>query len=87
MKPAVLDSIGDLLDLPFFYPADIIERLRANAKAWRNFQSYSEPYRRIRIAYVHTARKRPAELEKWLRNLVKKTEQGQQFGFGIEAYY
>lgn len=84
---SVLNSIGDLLEEPFQFPADIEAPLRASARAWHNFQRYSESYQRIRIAYVDSARKRPAEFEKRLRNLIKKTEQDKQFGYGIEAYY
>jgi hypothetical protein len=39
------------------------------------------------VAYVESARKRPEEFEKRLRNLINMTAQNKQFGFGIEAYY
>lgn len=71
----------------FVFPKDIKAALRANEQAWGNFQKYSGSYQRIRIAYVDTARKRPEEFEKRLANLIKKTEQNKQFGFGIESYY
>ena len=76
-----------MLAQEFEYPADIVAALQDNDVAWANFQEYSGAYRRIRIAYVDTARKRPGEFEKRLANLIKKTERGKQFGFGIEDYY
>jgi hypothetical protein len=64
-----------------------MDALRENDAAWNNFQRYSEAYRRIRVAFVDSARNRPAEFEKRLRNLIRKSEQNRQFGHGIEAFY
>lgn len=85
--PGVLVTLDDLLNEAFFFPPDIEAVLRANEQAWQNFKSYSEAYQRIRVAYVETARKRGAEFDKRLNNLIKKCEQNKQFGFGIEEYY
>lgn len=87
VQPEVKASLGDLLEQKFVYPADIVETLRANERAWANFQKYSGAYQRIRVAYVDNARKRPGEFEKRLRHLIHMTEQDKQFGFGIEDYY
>ena len=87
VMPEVQEGLGDLLEQEYVYPADIMAALQANEAAWRNFQSYSGAYRRIRVAYVDTGRGRPGEFEKRLANLVKKTAAGKQFGFGIESYY
>jgi uncharacterized protein YdeI (YjbR/CyaY-like superfamily) len=87
VMPEVLDSIGDQLEEQFIFPEDIKAALQANPQVWENFQRYSDAYQRIRIAYVDTARKRPGEFEKRLKNLIEKTEQDVQFGFGIESYY
>jgi hypothetical protein len=61
--------------------------LQANKQAWENFQRYSGPYQRIRIAYIDWARERPEEFEKRLNNFIQKTEQDKQFGYGIEEFY
>lgn len=87
VMPEVEASLDDLLEQEFDYPEDIMAALCANDEAWRNFQSYSGSYQRIRIAYVETGRNRPGEFEKRLKNLIQKTAQGKQFGFGIEGYY
>jgi uncharacterized protein YdeI (YjbR/CyaY-like superfamily) len=87
VMPEVLAGLGDL-DLDWFdAPPDIISALQAVPEAWANFQRYSGSYQRIRIAYVETARNRPGEFEKRLQNLIHKTAQNKQFGYGIEAYY
>ncbi len=85
--PEFLDKVNEVLAEPFLYPDDIKAALQANGQAWANFQIFSPSYQRIRIAYVETGRKRPGEFEKRLNNLIKKTEQNKQFGFGIEDYY
>lgn len=52
------------------------------------FENFSLPYKRIRIAYIDSARKRPFEFEKRLKNFIKKTKENKQFGFGgIEKYF
>jgi uncharacterized protein YdeI (YjbR/CyaY-like superfamily) len=87
VMPDVLATVRDVVEEPFEFPPDIEAALRANQQAWENFQRYSAAYQRIRIAYVGAARKRPGEFEKRLKNLIRKTEQDKQFGFGIEEYY
>jgi uncharacterized protein YdeI (YjbR/CyaY-like superfamily) len=71
----------------FTMPPDIERALRANPAAWENLQRWSDSYLRIRVAYVRDARDRGDEFQKRLDNLVRKSEQGKQFGFGIEEYY
>jgi len=73
----------------FSFPKDIIVRLKSNEVAWGNYQKMSESYKRIRIAYIENARKRPEEFEKRLNNFITKTEKNKMIkGFGgIEKYY
>ncbi len=85
--PEIQAAVEPVLAKEFVFPPDIEAALRANEPAWQNFQSYSGAYQRIRIAYVETGRKRPGDFEKRLNNLIRKTEQNKQFGFGIEDYY
>jgi uncharacterized protein YdeI (YjbR/CyaY-like superfamily) len=87
VMPEVLASVFELLNAPFDFPADVMDALRNNDAAWNNFQRYSEAYRRIRVAFVDSARNRPEEFEKRLHNLIRKSEQNRQFGHGIEAFY
>jgi len=85
--PEVLATLGDISTEQFEIPADIRQALQANEQAWQNFQCYSESYQRIRIAYVDSARERPAEFEKRLKHLVRMTGQNKQFGHDIVKYY
>ena len=85
---AVANSLKDVLDEKFEIPPDILKKIQASPLAWKNFQKFSKPYQRIRIAYIDGARKRPAEFRKRLRHFIEMTEQKKQFGYGgIEKHY
>ncbi len=83
----VLAGLEDISPEKYVFPPDIMKALRTNKRAWENFQKYSAPYRRIRIAYIEHARPRPAEFNKRLENFLKLTAQGKQFGHGIESFF
>lgn len=84
----VADTLKDVLSKKFVIPPDILKAIKANPEAWKNFQKFSAPYKRIRIAFIDGARKRPAEFKKRLRNFIKMAEKNQLFGFGgIEKHY
>jgi uncharacterized protein YdeI (YjbR/CyaY-like superfamily) len=84
----VLATLGDLIGEQFDIPLDILEAIQANKEAWKNFQRFSQPYIRIRIAFIDGARNRPQEFEKRLRYFIEMTGKNKQFGFGgIEKYY
>jgi uncharacterized protein YdeI (YjbR/CyaY-like superfamily) len=80
--------LENLAEEPFEEPPDILKAIRANRKAWKNFQAFSVAYVRIRIAFIAGARQRPEEFQKRLRHFIAMTEQNKTFGFGgIEKYY
>lgn len=87
VRKEVLATLGDISLGKLEIPDDILRALKAKPPAWKNFQKFSEAYKRIRIAYVEGARRRPEEFRKRLRHFVKMTEQNKQFGFGIQDYY
>ena len=84
----VVDSLGDILNEKFVIPPDILKAIKANKVAWKNFQQFSDSYKRIRIAFIHGARHRPEEFKKRLRYFIEMTEKNKMFGFGgIEKHY
>jgi uncharacterized protein YdeI (YjbR/CyaY-like superfamily) len=84
----VRDSLGDALKERFKMPPDILRAIKANKAVWRNFQKFSASYKRIRIAYIDGARKRPAEFRKRLKHFIQMTEKNRMIGFGgIEKHY
>ena len=89
LHPSVRERVRPLLETPFVFPEDILSALRADETVWENYQSFPEPYRRIRVAYIDAARDRPEEFQKRLENFLAKTRAGKRIvGFGgIEKYY
>ncbi|MFV2044979.1 MAG: YdeI family protein [Anaerolineales bacterium] len=88
VMPDVLESLPDLSEDDFRIAPDILEGIKANKQAWKNFQGFSEPYIRIRISYIEAGRERSEIFEKRLANFISKTEKNKKFGYGgIEKYY
>lgn len=89
IHPKFEDKIRNILSAPFIFPNDIIDKLKDDRIAWKNYQYFSASYKRIRIAYIEAARKRPEEFEKRLNNFINKTKENKIItGFGgIGKYY
>lgn len=89
IHPSVRNEVLPIIQAPYIFPNDIIETIKADAVAWENYEKLSEPYKRIRIAYIDAARRRPNEFKKRLENFIKKTREGKMIvGYGgIDKYY
>jgi uncharacterized protein YdeI (YjbR/CyaY-like superfamily) len=88
VSKAVLPHLLELDLHGFEIAPDILAAIQASERAWRNFQRFSASYKRIRIAFIEGARRRPQEFKKRLAYFLRITEQNRQFGFGgIEKYY
>lgn len=84
----VAETLGNILEEKFIFPLDILKALKANKDAWRNYQKFSDSYKRIRIAFIDGARNRPEEFKRRLRHFIEMTEKNKTFGFGgIEKHY
>ena len=83
----ILEQVQTILDEEYQYPVDILTALQQDEETWRNFNNFTEPYRRIRVAYVDHARKRPEAFNKRLENLLKMTKANKKFGYGINRFY
>ena len=89
IHPGVRDSVLPVIEAPFVYPPDIMDLLRQDVTVWKNYQGFSEPYKRIRIAYIQAARNRPEEFRKRLDSFIDKTRRNKRImGYGgVEKYY
>ena len=89
LHPAVRENVLPLITAPYVFPEDILSRLRADPVAWENYNAFPDAYRRIRVAYIDVARKRPEEFEKRMKSFLEKTRQNRRIpGFGgIDKYY
>jgi len=88
IHPKVSDTVFQVIKTPYEFPADILEVIRSDKKAWDNYEKFPEVYKRIRIAYIDSARKRPLEFKKRLENFMNKTRENKLIGYGgIDKYY
>ena len=89
LHPKVKEAVLSVIREPFVFPPDILEALRADEVVWENYKQFSDPYKRIRIAYIEAARKRPEEFLKRLNSFIEKTRRNKMIrGYGgIEKYY
>ena len=89
IHPKVRESILPVIQAPFVFPGDIIKELQSDETVWENYQRFTEPYRRIRIAYIDAARARPEEFRKRLSSFIDKTRRNKLImGYGgIDKYY
>jgi uncharacterized protein YdeI (YjbR/CyaY-like superfamily) len=87
--PEVLAKVELLLvERPPVIPPDILAALKSDAETWKNFRSFSDSYKRIRVGYIDGARGRPQEFAKRLRNFLKMTKANRIIGFGgIQKHY
>ena len=89
IHPSVREVVLPIIHAPYVFPSDILDAIKADVVVWENYEKLSEPYKRIRIAYIDAARKRPDEFKKRLESFIKKTREGKIIvGYGgIDKYY
>lgn len=89
IHPSIKENIKLILDKTYHFPSDIIDEIKKDNVAWKNYQPLSNSYKRIRVAYINSARKKPEEFKKRLNNFIKKTHENKMIrGFGgIDKYY
>ena len=89
IHPKIRESVLPIIQAPFVFPQDIIDALKQDETVWENYQRFSDSYKRIRIAYIDVARKRPEEFRKRLNSFIEKTRSNKMImGYGgIEKYY
>ena len=89
LHPKVRESVIDIINAPFVFPADILEAIQNDPQAWKHYMAFPEAYKRIRIAYIDAARHRPAEFAKRLNSFIAKTKKNKWIaGYGgIDKYY
>ena len=89
IHPSVKPLVKDIINEKLRFPSDIIEALKKDKQVWNNFKNFSDSYKRIRIAYIDSARSRPEEFKQRLNNFIEKTRENKLIaGYGgVEKYY
>jgi uncharacterized protein YdeI (YjbR/CyaY-like superfamily) len=85
---SVRKTLGDLENHKFIFPKDILNEIKKNKVAWKNYQKFSDAYKRIRMAFIDDARIRPDIFRVRLNYFLKMTAKNKQYGLkGIEKYF
>ena len=86
---SLIKTVQEIISKDYVFPLDILDEIKKDKIAWNNYQNFSDSYKRIRIAYIDSARKRPEEFTKRLTNFIQKTHNNKLIsGFGgICKYY
>lgn len=89
LLPEIREEVLPLITAPYVFPEDILREIEKDPAAAERFAGFSPAYKRIRVAYIEAARKRPEEFKKRLANFINKTREGKIItGYGgIEKYY
>jgi uncharacterized protein YdeI (YjbR/CyaY-like superfamily) len=84
-----LKTVQEIISEVYVFPLDILDEIKKNKTAWKNYKDFYDSYKRIRISYIDSARKRPEEFAKRLINFIQKTQDNKLIsGFGgIDKYY
>jgi uncharacterized protein YdeI (YjbR/CyaY-like superfamily) len=84
MTKAGLEAIGSSRAGRLAIPPDIEAALKGEPAAWRHFQRFPAAYRRMRVAFVDGAHRRPDEFRRRRRNLARKSAKNERFGMILE---
>ena len=89
IHPSVRKSVAKIIRARFVFPKDIIAAIKKDKIAWKNYQAFADSYKRIRVAYIDSARDRPEEFQKRLATFIKKTRENKIInGYGgTDKYY
>ncbi len=89
IHPSIEKDVQDIIRDEFVFPPDIINAIKKDKAAWKNYVSFSDSYKRIRIAYIDGARSRPEEFKKRLSSFIGKCRDNKLIkGYGgIDKYY
>jgi len=89
IHPSVRPSVLHLIEAEYVFPEDIIREIEKDPGVLKNYQSFPEPYKRIRVAYIDAARNRPEEFRKRLDNFISMTKKNRIIGGygGVDKYY
>ncbi len=88
MTPAGLAVIKDLKALlksrRLEIAPDILKALKQDRQVWTNFRKFPDDYKRIRIAFIESRRRRgPVEFQKSLNYFLRKAAKNKRFVFGL----
>jgi uncharacterized protein YdeI (YjbR/CyaY-like superfamily) len=83
MTTAGLNAVRHAFDKnqKFTIAPDILKALKADARAWKHFQSFPEGYKKVRLGYIESRRRHgKGAFQKSLLYFIKMTAENKKFG-------
>jgi len=80
MAAAGLTAAGDLSTTELKIPTIILKELKKDKEVWKNFQSFPQHYKRIRISWIAGAKSRRDTFKQRLNYFLKMTKKGKKYG-------
>lgn len=91
MNPVGLESIKNHIEFydrksgtvklkEYTLPEDILDEIRKDREAWKNFEQFPDYYKRIRLALIDGSRIRPDIFRKRLDYFLNMTRQNKKYG-------
>ena len=89
IHPSIESEIKKIIITPYKFPKRIINELKKDEEVWSNYESFSDSYKRIRVAYIDSAKGRSKEYKKRLKHFISMTNENKIInGYGgIDKYY
>lgn len=88
LQKEIKEEVLEIINKPFIYPKDIIDKIKQDKEAYKNYLNFKESYKRIRIASIEEVRNNGEEFNKRLNNFINKTKENKLIlGFGWDSKY
>lgn len=89
VHPLFKNQLQQIAGAPFVFSKDIIAAIQSDKTAWKHYQLFSEPYKRIRVASIESARDDKELFEKRLQSFVQSCRANKivKGGSGWDKYY
>lgn len=89
VHPDFKEALYAVANEAFHFSKDILDRIKKNKDAWKHYQVFPEPYKRLRIASIESVRDDQALFEKRLQKFIEQTILNKMVPgiSGMEKYY
>ncbi|MDR2982594.1 MAG: YdeI/OmpD-associated family protein [Puniceicoccales bacterium] len=89
IHPDIRGDVEKIVQEKFNFSDDVLQRIKNDKVAWKNYQQFSDSYKRLRIGYIQSVIDYPEEFEKRLAHFIRKTRENKLIpGYGgIDKYY
>lgn len=89
VHPDFKQALREIADEAFIFPKDIIRAIQKNKEAWRHYELFPEPYKRLRVFSIELAREDKALFNNRLEKLIEHSRLNKMVAGlpGMEKYF